>query len=116
MQVPVLELYRSIIADTLEDFEQRSSFLVRAVPGGLVSQSTRGAEGKKAASEAGESQRLLKAYVSAKWMASVISGWGEDMVSTFSCQGRYLTTVSSLSSSSWSFGNRYGRMLPCEIS
>lgn len=80
VQVPILELYHTRISESLDAFETLSSFLVRAVPGSLAGQVTQGRDPKSMTSGTEGSQRLVKAYVSAKWMAKTLASWGEDLV------------------------------------
>lgn len=81
--MPILELYHTRISESLDAFETLSSFLVRAVPGALGGQSTQGRNPNNMTSGVEGTQRLVKAYVSAKWMAAVMATWGEDLVSLF---------------------------------
>lgn len=81
--MPILELYHTRISESLDAFETLSSFLVRAVPGALAGQAGHGRDGKSMTTGVEGAQRLMKAYVSAKWIAGVMAGWGEDMVSSF---------------------------------
>ena len=57
-----------------------ASFLVRAVPGALAGQVGHGRDAKGMTAGVEGSQRLVKAYVSARWMAGIMTSWGEDMV------------------------------------
>ena len=80
VQVPILELYHTRISESLDAFETLSSFLVRAVPGNLAGQASSGSGNKNMTAGVEGSHRLIKAYVSARWMASVMASWGEDLV------------------------------------
>ncbi|THH05559.1 hypothetical protein EW145_g4700 [Phellinidium pouzarii] len=79
VQVPILELYHTRISESLDAFETLSSFLVRAVPGALAGHAGHGRDSKSMTVGVDGSQRLVKAYVSAKWMAIVMALWGEDI-------------------------------------
>ena len=83
--MPILELYHTRISESLDAFETLSSFLVRAVPGALAGQSGPGRDPKNMTSGVEGSQRLVKAYVSAKWVGSVMAAWGEDLVCVNVC-------------------------------
>ena len=80
VQVPVLELYHTRISESLDAFETLSSFLVRSVPGALAGQAGHGTDTKRMTTGVQGVQRLVKAFVSAKWMAGVMGAWGEDVV------------------------------------
>lgn len=80
MQAPILELYRTRISESLDAFETLSSFLVRAVPGALAGQAGHGRDAKGMTAGVEGSQRLLKAFVSAKWVSEIMASWGEDVV------------------------------------
>ena len=82
VQVPILELYHTRISESLDAFETLSSFLVRAVPGALAGQSGHGTDTKRMTTGVEGVQRLVKAFVSAKWMGGVMASWGEDVVSS----------------------------------
>ncbi|KAL5535279.1 hypothetical protein ACEPAF_3373 [Sanghuangporus sanghuang] len=79
VQILILEMYHSRISDSLDAFETLSSFLVRAVPGALVGQPSHGMNGKNLTAGVESSQRLIKAYVSSRWIVHVMSSWGEDI-------------------------------------
>jgi hypothetical protein len=77
VQLPILEQYYSRISSSLDAFETLSSALVRAVPGAL------GVEGAKTDSckltgGVEGSQRLCKAFLSARYVESAMQRWGED--------------------------------------
>jgi len=78
VQVPILELYHTRISESLDAFEALSSYFVRAVPGALSGQSS-SADSKRATTGIEGSSRLLKGYVSARWLAMVMTNWGEDI-------------------------------------
>ena len=80
VQVPILELYHTRISESLDAFETLSSFIVRAVPGALAGQVGHGRDVKGMTAGVEGSQRLTKAFVSAKWMAGIMGSWGEDLV------------------------------------
>lgn len=79
IQIPILEQYHTRISSSLDAFEALSSTLMRAVPGALAGQAvdrkrlTDGVEGL---------QRLLKAFVSARWITMAMQSWGEMLAST----------------------------------
>lgn len=79
VQVPILELHHTRISESLDAFEALSSYFVRAVPGALSGQSS-SADSKRATTGIEGSSRLLKGYVSARWLAMVMTNWGEDIV------------------------------------
>ncbi|KAI5123752.1 hypothetical protein M0805_000343 [Coniferiporia weirii] len=79
VQVPILELYHTRISESLDAFETLSSFLVHAVPGALAGQAGHGRDAKNMTGGVEGLQRLVKAYASARWMATVMTSWGEDM-------------------------------------
>lgn len=81
--MPILELYHTRISESLDAFEAISSYFVRAVPGALSGQSS-SADSKRATAGIEGSSRLIKGYVSAKWVAMIMLSWGEDIVRLFS--------------------------------
>ena len=83
VQVPILELYHTRISESLDAFETLSSYLIRAVPGALTGQATHGRDSKNMTSGVEGAQRLVKAYISARWMSSVLATWGEDLVGIY---------------------------------
>lgn len=81
VQMPILQQYYTRISDSLDAFETLSSFLVRAVPGALAGQSGHGQDTRRMTSGVEGIQRLIKAMISASWIASALKSWGEDLVS-----------------------------------
>jgi RAD50-interacting protein 1 len=95
IQLPVLEAYRVRMASSLDAFETLSMSFVRAVPGALggVSASGAGSGGEQGVVWGGDTrrltsgveglQRLCKALISARFLASAMEGWGEETVGDF---------------------------------
>ena len=113
VQLPLLEHYHSRISSSLDAFETLSSAFVRAVPGSLgVSLSGGGAEGTanvdtgKLTGGVDGDQKLCKALVSARYIETAMTNWGEDLVSAgvFAMLRNTLTNLHLHSSFSWSFG------------
>lgn len=80
MQLPLLESYHGRVSSSLDAFETLSSTLLRAVPGALGGGSSSG-DGRKLTAGVEGVQRLCKALVSAKYLASAMETWGEDLAS-----------------------------------
>ncbi|EJD04214.1 uncharacterized protein FOMMEDRAFT_167449 [Fomitiporia mediterranea MF3/22] len=78
VQLPILKLYHTQISETLDGFESLSSYFMRSVPGALPGQMGHRQDGKSTEGVEG-ARRILKAYISAKWMATVMANWGEDI-------------------------------------
>lgn len=80
IQIPLLEGYPSRISSATDAFETLSFGLMRAVPGTLA-----GVEGSSIRLTNGLNglQRLVRAFVSATWMETIIKEWSEDMVRNF---------------------------------
>nr|VWO99552.1 N/A [Ganoderma boninense] len=78
VQLPLLESYHGRVSSSLDAFETLSSTLLRAVPGALGSGSSSG-DGRKLTAGVEGVQRLCKALVSAKYLASAMEAWGEDL-------------------------------------
>lgn len=78
IQIPLLDGYLQRISSATDAFETLSYGLMRAVPGTLT-----GADSGSARLTNGLNglQRLVRAYVSASWMASTCEEWSEDIVS-----------------------------------
>ncbi|TDL28873.1 hypothetical protein BD410DRAFT_712399 [Rickenella mellea] len=81
IQVPLLELYHTRISESLDAFETLSSFLVRAVPGALAGQQGHGGgmDGRRMTSGVEGAKRLVKAFISAKYITAAMANWGEDL-------------------------------------
>jgi hypothetical protein len=84
-QVPLLDGYHGRMASSLDAFETLSSSFVRAVPGALgvtASGTSSGAEGDGRRLTKGVEglTRLVKAWVSARYIANGMKGWGDDLV------------------------------------
>ncbi|KAM5532788.1 hypothetical protein V8D89_013585 [Ganoderma adspersum] len=77
-QLPLLESYHGRVSSSLDAFETLSSTLLRAVPGALGTGSSSG-DGRKLTAGVEGVQRLCKALVSAKYLASAMEAWGEDL-------------------------------------
>jgi hypothetical protein len=91
-QAPLLDAYRGRMASSLDAFETLSSSFVRAVPGALgvtASGPGSGAEqgvtwgggdGRRLTTGVEGLTRLVKAWVSARYIGSGMKGWGDDLV------------------------------------
>ncbi|KAF9821810.1 hypothetical protein IEO21_00240 [Rhodonia placenta] len=82
VQLPILESYHARISSSLDAFETLSSSFMRAVPGalGAVTDSAgRSADPKHMTSGVEGVQRLVKALVSAKFIAAACEAWGEEL-------------------------------------
>jgi hypothetical protein len=82
IQIPILEQYHSRISSSLDAFEALSSTLMRAVPGALAGQGGHEFDRKRLTDGVEGLQRLLKAFVSARWITIAMQSWGEMVVST----------------------------------
>ena len=78
--MPVLELYHTRISESLDAFETLSSFFTRAVPGALAGQALHGQNTKRTTSGVDGTQRLVKAFLSTKYIITAMELWGEDSV------------------------------------
>ncbi|GBE78415.1 hypothetical protein SCP_0113030 [Sparassis crispa] len=85
VQLPLLESYHARISASLDAFETLSSSFMRAVPGALNTvgggndASGRPGDSKNLTSGVQGVQRLCKALLSAKYMASALEAWGEEL-------------------------------------
>lgn len=77
VQLPILDQYRGRIISSLDAFENLSSALARAVPGGLTGQVDMGA--KRLTSGVEGASRLVKALISARAIEKAMVGWGEEV-------------------------------------
>lgn len=82
IQIPILEQYHSRISSSLDAFEALSSTLMRAVPGALAGQAGHQFDKRRLVDGVEGLQRLLKAFVSARWITIAMQSWGEMLVST----------------------------------
>jgi RAD50-interacting protein 1 len=102
IQIPILEQYHSRISGSLDAFEALSSTLMRAVPGALAGQAGHPSDRKRLIDGVEGLQRLLKAFVSARWITMAMQSWGEMLVRDPHLglrEGRsFLTPCSSISS------------------
>lgn len=80
IQIPILEHYHTRISGSLDAFETLSSSIMRAVPGALAVQAGRHSETKQLTSGVDGLQRLIKAFVSARWITLAMQEWGESLV------------------------------------
>lgn len=82
IQLPLLEMYQSRVSSSLDAFETLSSAFVRAVPGALGRDPSRGGgdSTKRLTSGVEGVQRLCKALISAKYVLNAMDTWGEDLV------------------------------------
>jgi RAD50-interacting protein 1 len=83
IQVPILEHYFTRISGSLDAFETLSSSLMRAVPGALAGQVGHQYDTRRLTSGIDGLQRLIKAFVSARWITLAMQTWGEEIVSHF---------------------------------
>lgn len=79
VQLPILEAYHSRISSSLDAFETLSSSFVRAVPGALTGQVGHGTEARSLTSGTDGVSRLIKAGISAYYIALEMERWGEDL-------------------------------------
>jgi hypothetical protein len=81
IQIPILEHYHTRISGSLDAFEALTSSLLRAVPGALAGQVGHQSDTKRLTSGVEGLQRLVKAFVSARWTTLAMQAWGESLVS-----------------------------------
>lgn len=84
IQLPLLDLYRLRISSFLDGFESVSSSFVRAVPGAISrdpSQSGGDNGARRETTGVGGAQKLCKAWISTKYIAKAMQGWGDEVVS-----------------------------------
>ncbi|KDQ54870.1 hypothetical protein JAAARDRAFT_160141 [Jaapia argillacea MUCL 33604] len=88
IQLPLLQTYHSRISSSLDAFETLSSAFVRAVPGAItMTGSFSGAGGEAGGKGDGRRltggvvgvERLVKGFVSARWVERGMEGWGDDL-------------------------------------
>ncbi|KAG8833096.1 hypothetical protein FRC17_000035 [Serendipita sp. 399] len=79
IQVPILEHYHTRISGSLDAFETLTSSLMRAVPGALAGQVGHQYDTKRLTSGVDGLQRLIKAFVSARWITIAMQNWGEQL-------------------------------------
>ncbi|PVG00291.1 hypothetical protein CPB86DRAFT_805974 [Serendipita vermifera] len=79
IQVPILEHYHTRISGSLDAFETLSSSLMRAVPGALAGQVGHQYDTRRLTSGVDGLQRLIKAFVSARWITLAMQTWGEEI-------------------------------------
>lgn len=79
IQLPILESYHSRISSSLDAFETLSSSFVRAVPGALSGQAGHGSDPRKLTGGVDGMGRLVKAGVSAHYIATAMERWGDDL-------------------------------------
>ncbi|KAF8592034.1 hypothetical protein K439DRAFT_1650556 [Ramaria rubella] len=79
IQIPILESYHSRISSSLDAFETLSSSFVRAVPGALAGQIGHGTDTRSLTSGVEGVGRLVKAGISAHYMAGEMERWGDDI-------------------------------------
>jgi hypothetical protein len=71
IQVPLLDAYLSRIQSVVEAIESQQMGIMRAVPGALDNLRLAGVSAL---------QRLVRAYVTAKWFAGVLQAWSDELV------------------------------------
>jgi len=84
IQLPILDLYRLRISSFLDGFESVSSSFVRAVPGAISRDPSRSGgdnSAKRETTGVGGAQKLCKAWISTKYIAKAMQGWGDEVVS-----------------------------------
>ena len=84
IQLPILDLYRLRISSFLDGFESVSSSFVRAVPGAISRDPSRSGgdnSAKRETTGVGGAQKLCKAWISTKYVAKAMEGWGDEVVS-----------------------------------
>ncbi len=82
IQIPILEQYHTRISSSLDAFEALSSTLMGVVPGALAGQGGQQFDKKRLIDGVEGLQRLLKAFVSARWITMAMQSWGEMLAST----------------------------------
>lgn len=80
VQIPILEHYHTRISGSLDAFETLSSSLMRVVPGALAGQPGHQHDTRRLTSGVEGLQRLMKAFVSARWITIAMQNWGEQLV------------------------------------
>jgi RAD50-interacting protein 1 len=80
VQIPILEHYHTRISGSLDAFETLSSSLMRVVPGALAGQAGHQYDTRRLTSGVDGLQRLIKAFVSARWVTIAMQDWGEQLV------------------------------------
>ncbi|KAG8803228.1 hypothetical protein FRC16_006461 [Serendipita sp. 398] len=79
IQVSILEHYHTRISGSLDAFETLTSSLMRAVPGALAGQVGHQYDTRRLTSGVDGLQRLIKAFVSARWITIAMQNWGEQL-------------------------------------
>jgi hypothetical protein len=74
-----LEAYHSRISSSLDAFETLSSSFIRAVPGALAGPAGHSTDSRSLTSSIEDVGRLVKAVVSAHYIADAMDRWGEDI-------------------------------------
>lgn len=88
IQIPILEHYHTRIGGSLDAFETLTSSLMRVVPGSLPGQVGHQSDTKRLTSGVEGLQRLVKAFVSARWITLAMQVWGENLVGHSSSQSK----------------------------
>ncbi|WWC69475.1 uncharacterized protein I206_103416 [Kwoniella pini CBS 10737] len=80
-QLPILQNYLSRISGSLDAFETLSSAFVRAVPGALAGNTRSGVHIDQAKLTSGKNglERLMKAWLSSKWVEEGMRRWADDL-------------------------------------
>jgi len=98
IQLPILDLYRLRISSFLDGFESVSSSFVRVVPG-AISRDPSGSGGdnsaKRETTGVGGAQKLCKAWISTKYIAKAMQGWGDEVVSAFGLARVYFSDLAT---------------------
>lgn len=79
IQIPILEHYHTRISGSLDAFETLSSSLMRVVPGALAGQAGHQHDTRRLTTGVDGLQRLIKAFVSARWVTIAMQNWGEQL-------------------------------------
>ncbi|WVR05282.1 hypothetical protein IAU60_002294 [Kwoniella sp. DSM 27419] len=81
VQFPQLVTYHSRVSGSLDAFENLSSVFVRAVPGALAGNTRSGIHIDQAKLTTGKNglERLIKAWLSGRWVAEAMRKWADDL-------------------------------------
>ncbi|WRT67124.1 uncharacterized protein IL334_004090 [Kwoniella shivajii] len=81
IQLPILQAYQTRISGSLDAFETLSSAFVRHVPGALAGNTRSGVHIDQAKLTSGKNglERLIKAWLSGKWVEEGMRKWGDDL-------------------------------------
>ncbi|WVQ98696.1 hypothetical protein IAU59_005827 [Kwoniella sp. CBS 9459] len=110
VQLPILQSYHTRISGSLDAFETLSSAFVRAVPGALAGNTRSGVHIDQTKLTSGRNglERLIKAWLSAKWVAEGMRKWSDDLFFV-----ELSTDLGSASSIKWKYAHE--PLLPATI-